>query len=145
MVIIYATQRVQGAEGCRVVNPRLFSHIVKDASRVIIVGAWPKVERAYRNAGIGTHAVAAPGDVSRHLSCLEPPPVGLVEMAKAGISHHDPLDHDGDGEKGGSLSAEARGLDDLRAKLENAGVKADRRWGESRLRREIDALPGDMT
>jgi hypothetical protein len=45
----------------------------------------------------------------------------------------DPLDHDGDGRKGGSLPASQRGKDDLYAALEAAGIEFDRRWGRTRL------------
>lgn len=50
----------------------------------------------------------------------------------------DPLDHDGDGEKGGSVPAEDRGLDGLRADAEGLGVVVDKRWGAKRLQAEID-------
>lgn len=55
-----------------------------------------------------------------------------------------PLDHDKDGHKGGSLPASERDVcDDLREEYELvAGKRADRRWGEARLREEIIAHGG---
>jgi hypothetical protein len=50
----------------------------------------------------------------------------------------DPLDHDGDGKAGGSKPAEQRGLDDLMKQADELGAKVDKRWGEDRLRAEID-------
>lgn len=53
------------------------------------------------------------------------------------------FDHDGDGNPGGSLPAESRGLDALYADAEALGIKIDRRWGRERLQAEIDkALAG---
>lgn len=49
----------------------------------------------------------------------------------------DPLDHDGDGEKGGSLPAEKRDVAGLQAEAEALGVAVDKRWGEKRLLAEI--------
>lgn len=50
------------------------------------------------------------------------------------------LDHDGDGRPGGSLPAAERDVcDHLRAEYERiTGSPADRRWGEARLRKEIE-------
>lgn len=52
----------------------------------------------------------------------------------------DPLDHDGDGKKGGSLPADQReGLSDLRAEYKGlTGADADGRWSEARLKAEIE-------
>ena len=44
-----------------------------------------------------------------------------------------PLDHDKDGEKGGSLPAAERGKDEIWAELEARGIEYDRRWGMKRL------------
>lgn len=51
----------------------------------------------------------------------------------------DPLDHDGDGKKGGSVPASEReGLDKLRADYkELTDSDADQRWGQARLEAEI--------
>lgn len=52
------------------------------------------------------------------------------------------FDHDADGKPGGSLPADERGLDDLRDEAEALGIKADKRWGEARLRDEIAKAKG---
>ena len=49
-----------------------------------------------------------------------------------------PFDKDGDGEFGGSLPADKRGLDDLRAEAESLGIAVDKRWGEKRLMEAIN-------
>jgi len=49
-----------------------------------------------------------------------------------------PLDHDNDGHPGGSLPAAKRGLDELKSEAEALGIAIDRRWGERRLRAEIE-------
>lgn len=54
-----------------------------------------------------------------------------------------PLDHDRDGRPGGSLPAGERGLEDLRAQAAARGIKVDRRWGERRLRAELDGPGAD--
>jgi hypothetical protein len=64
---------------------------------------------------------------------LPPVPAALVAA----------FDYDGDGSPGGSLPASQRGLDELKAEAHALGVKVDRRWGERRLRAEIDAAKGD--
>ena len=73
-------------------------------------------------------------------------PDGLAEHQRLGwivvrdaapVEVKSSLDHDGDGNPDGSLPASERGLDDLRAEAEALGIKADRRWGEARLRDEI--------
>jgi len=71
---------------------------------------------------------------------LPPPPQSLKDK----LSSH-PLDHDGDGNPGGSLPADKRGDDvaSLRAEYEALTGKApDRRWGESRLKKEIKKAKG---
>lgn len=63
-----------------------------------------------------------------------------VEISEGGKPSHDPLDHDGDGRKGGSLPASDREMDDLRAQYEELfGDAPDGRWGEKRVRDAIDA------
>lgn len=57
---------------------------------------------------------------------------------KTPIVNPDVLDHDKDGEPGGSLPADERGLDDLRDQAESVGIKVDKRWGEPRLKAEIE-------
>jgi hypothetical protein len=49
------------------------------------------------------------------------------------MAERDPLDHDGDGRKGGSLPASQRGKDDLYTALDAAGIQYDKRWGRTRL------------
>jgi hypothetical protein len=49
-----------------------------------------------------------------------------------------PLDHDGDGEPGGSLPSEKRDVAALQAEVEALGVTVDKRWGEKRLLAEIE-------
>ena len=56
-----------------------------------------------------------------------------------------PLDHDGDGKKGGSVPADQAGaeIEDIRARYaELSGEEPDGRWGEKRLQAEIDKLSG---
>lgn len=48
------------------------------------------------------------------------------------------LDHDNNGEPGGSLPDEERGLEELKAEAEKLGVEVDGRWGEKRLEKEIE-------
>lgn len=53
------------------------------------------------------------------------------------------LDHDRNGEAGGSKPADERGIDDLRARYEDlTGDKPDGRWGEKRLQEEIGKAAG---
>jgi len=59
------------------------------------------------------------------------PPAGESEQPH-------PLDHDNDGEPGGSVSHAERGLSDLVAEAESLGIKVDKRWGAKRLQKEID-------
>lgn len=63
----------------------------------------------------------------------------------APIEARHPLDHDGDGVPGGSLPASERDIcDQLRAEYADlTGKAADRRWGEARLRQEIDKALGE--
>lgn len=49
-----------------------------------------------------------------------------------------PLDLDNKDGPGGSLKAEDRGLDGLREQATALGVQVDRRWGEKRLKAEIE-------
>lgn len=53
-----------------------------------------------------------------------------------------PLDRDGDGKPGGSLPADKRGNieEELREAIRAKGGKPDGRWGEARLRKELEAL-----
>lgn len=84
-------------------------------------------------------AVSSAGiEGQRDVSEPDAPP----EEPRGGLSQ---LDHDGDGEPGGSLPAEERGedIEKLRADLNDLGVKPDMRWGPKRLQSEIDkALNG---
>lgn len=50
--IVYASWRVPEAEGRAFRNPRFFDKPEPNASKVFVAGNWPKVERAYRMAGI---------------------------------------------------------------------------------------------
>jgi hypothetical protein len=59
-----------------------------------------------------------------------PIPAKLAQQAAA-------LDHDENGEAGGSKPAADRGLDALRAQATELGVTVDRRWGPTRLTAEI--------
>jgi len=52
------------------------------------------------------------------------------------------FDHNGDGRPGGSKPAAERGLDDLKAEAIALGITIDRRWGERRLRAEIEKAQG---
>jgi hypothetical protein len=81
---------------------------------------------------------ASPDDVEEHGRAIH-------ALLKPNAQRH-PLDRDGNGFPGGSLPASERGLDDLKAEAEALGVKVDRRWGETRLRAEIEdasQLPTD--
>jgi hypothetical protein len=65
---------------------------------------------------------------ARPLVDIPPPPGDLIDVER-GI----PFDHDGDGHPGGSLPADQRGLEDLRAQAAALGITVDRRWGERKL------------
>jgi hypothetical protein len=52
------------------------------------------------------------------------------------------FDHNGDGKPGGSKPAAERGLDELKAEAIALGITIDRRWGERRLRAEIEKAQG---
>jgi hypothetical protein len=52
------------------------------------------------------------------------------------------FDHNGDGKPGGSKPASQRGLGDLKAEAIALGIAIDRRWGERRLRAEIEKAQG---
>lgn len=90
----------------------------------------------------GPAILPANGEIEADLSAFElevmrqSPTVQVIE-GKA-EKKPDPLDHDGDGGKGGSKPAEERGLDKLREDAEGLGIKVDQRWGEKRLQAEID-------
>lgn len=63
-----------------------------------------------------------------------------VEISEGDKPSHDPLDHDGDGRKGGSKPASDREIDDLRSQYEELfGEVPDRRWGDKRIREAIDS------
>lgn len=76
--LIYSTTRVRDAGDCRVLNPRLFQSVVPGATKVTIIGSWPRVERAYRKVGVETEACSAVTDLSRALTKLPSPPAELT-------------------------------------------------------------------
>lgn len=87
----------------------------------------------------GERLAVHPNGVSEHQRLgwtVVPEPTPVPATAKLS------LDHDGDGAAGGSLPSTERGLDELRAEAEALGVKADRRWGEARIRDEIAKAKG---
>lgn len=63
-----------------------------------------------------------------------------AERYKAVRAKNLQLDHDKSGKAGGSLPAEVRGLDELRAAVVAKGGIPDKRWGAKRLQAEIDRL-----
>ena len=71
-----------------------------------------------------------------YLSLLE---ASLAVQVTAGGPAADPLDHDGDGRKGGSKPAADRDIEDLRQQYEELfGEAPDKRWGAARLQTAID-------
>lgn len=89
-------------------------------------------------------AVAMRGDVPRSRSVeitdkdMKPAPSQGFGYMTRDLAGGSPLDHDRDGAPGGSLPAGDRGLDALREEARAAGVTVDNRWGEKRLREEIE-------
>ena len=80
-----------------------------------------------------------PGVLGRIIRPRPQRPASVKPTAEAdGATELHPLDHDRDGRPGGSLPAGERGLEDLRAQAAARGIKVDRRWGERRLRAELD-------
>lgn len=81
-----------------------------------------------------------------HFEVADGAPAELTAQAVSSVEpDRSQLDHDGDGEPGGSLPAEDRGEDlaKLRARAEELDVKVDMRWGANRLNSEINkALNG---
>lgn len=76
-----------------------------------------------------------------NLAKLAPAPQPEPEEAtesRAPQTFH-PLDHDRDGQKGGSLPSSSRGLEALHAEAGALGLAVDRRWGLQRLLDEIAA------
>lgn len=66
-----------------------------------------------------------------------------VSISEAPASKADPLDHDGDGKKGGAKPDDGDDVADLRAAYtELTGDEPDKRWGEKRLRDEIAKAQG---
>jgi hypothetical protein len=86
--------------------------------------------------------VSARDDMTGHFAdVLDANGLTAVEMEEAPQEPElSQLDHDGDGNPGGSLPASERGLDDLWDEYrEVTGEEPDKRWGATRLRAEIDA------
>jgi hypothetical protein len=86
----------------------------------------------------------APEAISDEVAGDQPDEAGTSEAGTENEGGH-PLDHDGDGEPGGSQPAADRGEDiaKLRADATELGVKIDMRWGAKRLQAAIDeALKG---
>jgi hypothetical protein len=73
--IIYSNQKTAFEPGYRYSNPRLFAGVRPGVTKVIIVGEWPKVEQAYRAAGI---------EIERRGK--DAPPVTLFPQAAAGAA-----------------------------------------------------------
>jgi hypothetical protein len=59
--LTYSTQKDGFSFGKAYANPRFFNgRVRRGVTRVVIIGRWPAVERAYRDAGIDVHVIAAP-------------------------------------------------------------------------------------
>lgn len=68
--------------------------------------------------------------------------LGYFQITEIGKGKSDPLDHDGDGKKGGSLPADASDAEILRLRAEYTeltGKKPHHLWKAERLQAEIDA------
>jgi hypothetical protein len=79
-------------------------------------------------------AEAEPETVIEELSADGADPTPRADEAEAKVQ---PLDHDGDGEKGGAPKVSEAVLK-LRADLDALGVKYDKRWREERLTQALD-------
>lgn len=56
--IVYARGQVANAEGRTVLNPRFFDQPVEGATKVFIDGSYPKIARAYEEAGVPVADIA---------------------------------------------------------------------------------------
>lgn len=102
---------------------------------VTLKNTAPSPRGVYSLAGL---VMFAPGETRTvEISAGERENLASYFEEVAGDAAH-PLDHDRDGAPGGSLPADERGLDELRSEAKALGIKVDRRWGEARIRAEID-------
>ena len=102
-------------------------------------GFLPEIAKALVKKGMAT----LPGHETKTEKSAEAGD-GVELTSRKFNPQRDPLDHDGDGKKGGSLSDDQRvvpgsATDSLRAEFkELTGKDADSRWGAARLAAEID-------
>lgn len=56
MEIVYSAQRSGFEPGRVYMNPKYFDQVHPGATRVVIIGNWPKVKRAYEEHGIPVYS-----------------------------------------------------------------------------------------
>jgi hypothetical protein len=126
--LIYSQQATDFMEGRAYSNPRFFSSPRSGVSKVFLVGDWPDIREAYEAIGVPVERLDADAAVAPPPESAQPP-AGLVDQITAAFPA-DPLDHDGDGHKGGSKPG----------RKAKAKVGQDETAGEPPLtRREIEA------
>lgn len=120
MSIVYSTQRGGFLPGFTYRNPRYFQRPMAEGARVIVIGDWPAVVKAYAGIGVGVVAVATTQDLA-----------GLMRAEDGEAAEYEPA---ADNDPRHALRAEYEAL---------TGEAPDKRWGEKRLRDEIDGARGD--
>lgn len=132
-IVVYSAQTSGFEPGFAYRNPKYFQKPLGDPETVIVVGNWPAVKAAYEAAGAKVQVVA-PGTPLRTPGKIDPP-----SQSQSGAPT-DPLDHDGNGKKGGSKAPDGDKdeLAALRAEYaEKLGKKPFNGWDAAKLREKI--------
>lgn len=83
--LIYSTQATNYAKGRAYSNPRFFSTPRQDVSKVLLVGEWPNIRKAYEALNIPVERVdvEAVTELPAEAAAKAAPPADLVDAIKA--------------------------------------------------------------
>jgi hypothetical protein len=92
------------------------------------------IDARFAPQGVAPYTRLDDGEDAPEIVEPELPP---VPDALLSLGAFNAFDRNRDGRPGGSLPAAKRGLDDLKQRAQDLGIKIDRRWGRARLEKAI--------